>query len=484
MRGNLTSGLARRRLANGSSRTCSQELRLRFCSGLVFLLIVTVLSVATASAQPPAALLRIKIADRHGFTTQDGKGFVPFGVSYYRPGQGWAPQLWKQFDPEATRKDFARMKESGVNCARVFLTYGSFLMESNRVSPEGLAKFDQFLDIAERAGIYVMPTGPDHWEGTPDWAKGDRIADDMALSALEIFWKEFATRYRNRTVIFAYDLRNEPEVAWDTAAMLQKWKAWCAKKNYSAPASPIPPQKDCADCAQLLDFQHFREEIADEWTKRQVVAIKSADPRALVTIGMIQWSVPSVLPSSWHYAAFRPERQAKFLDFLTIHFYPLANGHYDYQPADETKNLAYLENVVSEVARCGKPVVVGEFGWYGGGKLNYGKFPAATEEQQARWCGEVVTSTAGMACGWLNWGFYDQPEAGDVSQLTGLVKADGETKAWGREFKELSDRYAGKKLKPPKIGARPQLNWDACITSAAARAEFNKEYLKAYENSR
>src|SRR5580765_6531282 len=55
------------------------------------------------------------------FVTEAGQPFVPFGVNYYRPGTGWAPQIWKQFDPEATRKDFARMKELGVNCVRIFL---------------------------------------------------------------------------------------------------------------------------------------------------------------------------------------------------------------------------------------------------------------------------------------------------------------------------------------------------------------------------
>jgi len=28
-------------------------------------------------------------------------------------------------------------------------------------------KFDQFLEIAEASGIYVHPTGPEHWEGPP-----------------------------------------------------------------------------------------------------------------------------------------------------------------------------------------------------------------------------------------------------------------------------------------------------------------------------
>ena len=54
---------------------------------------------------------------------------------------------------------------------RVFLTYGSFFMDEHALTPDGLAKFDQLLQIAEAAGIYVHPTGPDHWEGLPTWAK-------------------------------------------------------------------------------------------------------------------------------------------------------------------------------------------------------------------------------------------------------------------------------------------------------------------------
>ena len=123
---------------------------------------------------------------------------MPWGVNYYRPGTGWAPQLWKKFDPQATRQDFLRMKALGVNCVRVFLSYGSFFMRPDALLDEGLAKFDQFLSIAESAGIYVHPTGPDHWEGTPAWATADRIADEQVLRALEVFWTKFAKRCRGR----------------------------------------------------------------------------------------------------------------------------------------------------------------------------------------------------------------------------------------------------------------------------------------------
>jgi hypothetical protein len=65
-----------------------------------------------------------------------------------------------------------------------------------------------------------------------------------------------------------------------------------------------------------------------------------------------------------------------------------------------------------------------------------------------------------------------------------LLKADGAMKAWGREFKQLADRYASRKLSPPKLGPRPPMDWDQCITSAAKGAEFRAAYLKAWQDSR
>ncbi len=433
-------------------------------------------------------------ADSKTFATADGRKFAPIGVTYYRPGTGWAPQVWKQWDAEATRKDFALMKEYGVNCVRIFLSYGSFCPEAGKLDPEGLRKFDQLVAIAEDTGIYLHPTGPDHWEGTPDWSRDDRIADEKALNGLVSFWTDFAARYRGRPVIFAYDLRNEPEVSWDNAVMRRRWAAWVSQHYPSVQAAnaawgvpgealEIPAPANESRRAFLLDYQHFREDIADEWTQKQAEAIKRSDPAALVTAGLVQWSVPIALPRVGHYAAFNPARQARFLDFQEIHFYPLARGVYEYKDAnEEAQNLSYLQATVRQVALTGKPVVVAEFGWYGGGKpvFDQGKHPAATEEQQAQWCRKLVESTSGLACGWLNWGFFDQPEATDTSQLSGLLKADGTPKAWGRTFKSL----AGKLDKLParqKDGA-PALPWEDCITSTRAQGEFQQRYFDWFKN--
>jgi hypothetical protein len=468
--------------------------------GLAVWLSLTVCGAEHKTAlRQPLAKIRI-VPDGRRFQTEDGKPFAPIGVNYYRPGTGWAPQIWKKFDPVATKRDFERMRELGVNCVRVFLTYGSFFTEKDALNDEGLAKFDEFLEIAEQAGIYVHPTGPDHWEGIPAWAATDRIADKRVLGALETFWKLFASRYRGRNVLFAYDLLNEPKVAWDTAAMRDKWNGWLEDRYGSAekaalawkvaPTSiqwgtqPPPPAEEAPGDPQLLDYQHFREGIADEWTRRQVKAIKSADPDSLVTVGLIQWSVPAILPSVKHYAAFRPERQAKMLDFVEIHFYPLVAGFFDYTNADEEmRNLAYLESVVHEAAAPGKPVVVAEFGWYGGGKLtiNRGARPAASEEDQARWCVRAVETTEGLSTGWLNWGLYDTPDARDVSQLTGLLTVNGKPKAWAREFQTLARKFEAKTVEPAGIGPRPALDWDRCITSPQAGRQLVETYYEAFK---
>jgi Cellulase (glycosyl hydrolase family 5) len=473
--------------------------------GLAFMAGVLVLVTGCRHEAPPAtstgrrALPKVRVAkDGRGFVTSHGRPFVPWGVTYYRPGTGWAPQVWKQFDADATRTDFARMKAAGVNCVRVFLSYGSFYSQPGVLRAEGLAKFDEFLALAEQAGIYVHPTGPDHWEGPPSWDAA--IGSDEAIEALETFWKLFAARYRGRNVIFAYDLRNEPEVPWDSPALRRKWNSWLRERYGSAAALQRawawprtlefgsiepPPDGDALGNRRLLDYQRFRESVADEWTRRQAAVIRSADPGALITVGLIQWSVPALLPGRLrHYSAFRPERQARFLDFMEVHFYPFADGAYEYRGGAETAaNLAYLESVVREVARCGKPLVLAEFGWYGGGRPRFdqGRHPPATEQQQADYCREVVETSAGYVCGWLNWGFYDQPEATDCSQFTGLATAAGTLKAWGRVFEDLGRKLKTRRFTPPPARSRPDLDWEACRTSLAAEKQFRAEYLRAFE---
>jgi endo-1,4-beta-mannosidase len=186
--------------------------------------------------------------------------------------------------------------------------------------------------------------------------------------------------------------------------------------------------------------------LADEWVRRQVEAIRRADPTHLVTVGYIQWSYPLVRPGNPNrYAAFNPHRQARLLDFITVHFYPTLGGPFE-SKENWQRNISYLQAVLA-YCHTGKPVILGEFGWYGGGAPQ--QHPYLSEEQQAHWIGEEIEATRALADGWLSWPFADSPQSKDISLFAGLVKADLTLKAWGRKFKSLSANLSElKKLKP------------------------------------
>ncbi len=261
-----------------------------------------------------------------------------------------------------------------------------------------------------------------------------------------------------------------------SAALAAAWHRPAEALTFGA--IPPPEPEDDPRSKALRDYQHFRESIADAWTRRQVAAIKKADPDALATVGLIQWAVPLNIGGPAQYAAFRPERQAPLLDFSEVHFYPLDAGAYHYGgPEAERRNLAYLKAVAEAVARAGKPVVLAEFGWYGGGQPTLGRgWIHATEEDQARWCRRVIETTRGSAVGWLNWGLYDHPQARDVTQFTGFWTVDGRPKAWAKAFTELA---AGFRAQPPRfhVPSGSSLDWDACLTSASARTAARERFL-------
>ena len=426
-----------------------------------------------------AALPKVRIHPGwKGLVTEGNKPFIPFGAAYFRPNTGWAPQVWKQFDATATARDFVILKANHFNTARIFLTSAAFYPKPGALNSQALEKLDALIAAAETAGIYLQLCGLAGWEGVPAWQRTDVFADPRALADQEQFWSLFASRYKGRNVILTYELANEPTVNWNGPAMQALWNKWNGK------STPIPPAKDNPGDSALLAYQHFREHVADVWTRRQVDAIKQADPNALVTIGLIQWSIPAIPKAPHFYSGFRPQRLAKLLDFMEVHFYPLAAGGYRYQSeAIRQANLAYLESVVRETALPGLPTVLGEFGWYGGGICpHYGPPRPATQQQQAHFCGLEVRTSTPLVCGWLNWAMYDDPAAADVTRFSGLFTADGKEKAWGRRFSHIAQecQYHLPPVPLGQIGPRPELPWDACLTSSAAAEKFRVEYLAAF----
>ena len=443
---------------------------------------------------------------KEGFVriSSDGRGFVlserpwhPIGCNYFDPHVGWAPKLWREFDAGRVEEHFRIMRDLGVTVVRVFLTAQSFFPEPPKLEPEGLKKFDTLLAIARRYGIRVHPTGPDHWEGTPPWRQGDVFTDPKALDAQVAFWKAFAARYKNDPTIFAYDLLNEPHIRWDGPNMRAGWRAWlrerCGttdtlRKAWGDEARTVqslddvtaPKDEAASQSVSLFDYQHYRESLADRWVKLQAEAIRSVDPNHLITVGFIQWSVPVIIGRPSRYAAFRPSRIAPLVDFLSIHFYPLW-GDPLASERDFNCNLAYLE-LVLRYTRSGdfrKPLFVGEFGWYGGGRTN-DRAAVRSAEDQARWCRAAVMQGRGIASGWLNWAYADTPSARDITKFSGLVTEDGKPKAWGEAFRELTKASSLWTTPGDKPVAEVEFDVDRAIVAPAAGDAMLRRYFETW----
>lgn len=465
------------------------------------LVVLAVAPWAVGATQPgggKGAFVRVS-ADGQGFTVA-GQSWHPFGCNYFDPHVGWAPKLWQRFDAEKAEGHFRIMRDLGVNVVRVFLTARSFFPEPPHLEPEALRKFDILLEIARRHGIRVHPTGPDHWEGSPPWMRTDKYADPKALDAQAAFWKAFAARYRNEPAIFAYDLLNEPQIRWRGKHLEAGWCNWLrerygsldrlkrawgneAARVESFEAVAIPPDEAKPESCVLLDYQRFRESVADRWVQVQVDAIRSADPNHLVTVGLIQWAVPVRRQRPSHYAAFRPSRIAAMVDFQSVHFYPLY-GDPLASPESFDRNLAYLELVLRYV-RGGapeKPLVVGEFGWHGGGKPD--RQAEHTAEDQARWCRAAVRQGRGLAAGWLNWAYADTPSSRDVTKFSGLVTENGTPKPWGHAFRELAGNPAAWTGRAEEAKAELQFDADRAIVDPAAGNKALERYCEAWKAQR
>ncbi|HPD30837.1 MAG TPA: cellulase family glycosylhydrolase [Phycisphaerae bacterium] len=381
---------------------------------------------------------------------------VMVGVNYFDHQTGWAPRLWQKFDERRVRQHLAMLHDRGFNAIRVFLTYESFHREPGQVYPEGLPKFRRLLDMCRQLGIYVMPTGPDHWEGTPDWRKGDRFADEELLKADEAWWKEFAGRFKDDPVLWAYDLYNEPMIGWDSPAMKAQWNDWL-RREYGAvdriatawnrPAElvgtlgeiPVPPPRAARNDGRLYDFQRFREFVGDEWARRMAAAIRSVDQNHLITVGHIQWVAPIMIGDVRHYAGFNPRSNAQYVDFTTVHFYPLDQPRPCDSPEGLAVNRVYLEAVLYQCS-VGKPLVIGEFNWYGGNsEAHQGwNLPPKPAEHQVEWCQTLLDVSRGRACGWLNWAFADTPGSRDITRWSGLWTEDLKLKPWGKVFGQFA----------------------------------------------
>jgi endo-1,4-beta-mannosidase len=222
------------------------------------------------------------------------------GINYW-PART-AMQWWSTFDRPETAEDFARIAAGGFDSVRIFLMWEAFQPKPDHIDPVMIERLVTVADLAQRAGLALMPTlFTGHMSGVdwiPGWALGGvardprfRIVsrgravngglrnwyrDDGVAQAQAVLAGRVAEALAGHEAVWAWDLGNE-------------------NSNCVVPAD---------------------RELARRWLARLTSAIHAVDGNAQVTIGI-------------HMEDLEEDRQlgpgeaAEACDFLTMHGYPI-----------------------------------------------------------------------------------------------------------------------------------------------------------------
>ena len=336
-----------------------------------------------------AQLEPIRVAgDRKSFVAEpSGRAFVPLGFNYDRDAGGTLLEDYWGRDWPRVEADFREMKALGANVVRVHLQFGRFLPTRGHPDPDNLDRLGRMLALAEKVGLYLDLTGLGcyHKADVPKWY--DALDEAGRWAAQAEFWEAVAARCVVSPAVFCYDLMNEPVVPGDK----QDDGDWLGKGP--GLAGKFYVQKITLDPAGRP-----RAEVARRWLAGLREAIRRHDPKRLITVGLVDWSLdrPGRL-----FSGITPEIVAEELDFVSVHLYP-ARGKVD-EALETLKGFAR-----------GKPVVIEETFPLSCSIDEFDRFVAGSRRDAAGWIGfywgttpeELRRSTSigdAMMLGWLDW---------------------------------------------------------------------------------
>ncbi|MBN1261015.1 MAG: cellulase family glycosylhydrolase [Anaerolineae bacterium] len=251
-----------------------------------------------------------------------GGPFIPTGVNWVpaRAAMQW-PFEW---DPEAVEQDFARMQAMHINLVRFDLVWQWVEPRPGQYNPRAFEQFDFLIELAHRYEIYLNPAlfaggeVGDAWWEIP-WRQGRHPHADADM----LFWQarhveQFARRYRGESAILAWDLTDEPPY-------------WVVMK---------PGQTSDA--------------MAAVWTQLLTDSLRRYDPEHLVMVGASNMELSR--------GPFRADVIAPWVDFLSVHPYPLYNQSYYPEPILSTRGSYSPAFETALAGSIGKPVLMQEFG--------------------------------------------------------------------------------------------------------------------------
>jgi Cellulase (glycosyl hydrolase family 5) len=293
--------------------------------------------IARANAEDgPASvgkMSRVSVAkEGRGFVLESsGDTFVPWGFNYDHDESGRLLEDYWDDEWPSVANDFAEMRDLGANVVRIHLQVARFLEAADKPDPKAISRLKMLLALAEKEGLYLDLTGLGcyHKADVPAWY--DALSEAERWRAQGTFWQAVAEACAASPAVFCYDLMNEPVVPGG-ARQPGDW------------LGPPFGGKHFVQFVTLDQRDRPRPRIAREWVATLAKAIRAKDPKRLITVGLVDWSLDKPGLTS----GFVPSEIAGELDFLCVHIYP-KQGQVDDALA-----------VLAEFARVGKPVVIEE----------------------------------------------------------------------------------------------------------------------------
>jgi hypothetical protein len=265
------------------------------------------LLAAACVAGSAAPLERVVVApDGKSFAlAKSGARFVPWGFNYDHDERGrLLEDYWEKEWPKV-EGDFREMKQLGANVVRVHLQVGKFMKSADASDERALKQLARLVSLAERAGLWLDVTGLGcyHKADVPAWY--DALDEAGRWAAQARFWAAVAKTCAHSPAIFCYDLMNEPV----TPSGPKKGKDWLG---------PALGDKHFVQWISLENKGRERPAIAREWIQQLTRAIREVDPRHMITVGLVPWSLKRPgLDSGFH-----PDAIVNDLDFISVHLYP------------------------------------------------------------------------------------------------------------------------------------------------------------------
>ncbi len=347
---------------------------------LVMALLATVCCATAASSQTTApSTQRAKPFILEG----TGERFVPWGFNYDRDFKlRLLEDYWESEWPTVV-EDFKEMKQLGANVVRVHLQFAKFVEAPGRANEKSLEHLARLTKLAEETGLYLDLTGLACYRRNDIPAWFDAMDEAARWEQQAFFWESVARICKQSPAVFVYDLINEPVV----------------------PAEPVQTWLDPHELSGFSYVQYIskdiagrkREDVARDWVRKMVGAIRKEDPGRMITVGLL----PIVG------TGFDPKVIAREVSYISVHVYP------------HTGKLSEAMDALKQFS-VGKPVVVEE------------TFPISCSTEEL---GEFIRQSRSLASGWV--GFYWGKSTRELAQSNEI--GDSVTLSWLNLFQSIGN---------------------------------------------